>query len=201
MYDGLPVADRRAQRREQFLAAGLTVFGESGYQQSSITALCRAAGLARSQFYEHFENREDLLIAVYAMIQADARLAVVAATEHIAPGDVVGRARGAVRAYAQSLGLDPRRARIAHLEVAGVSEQVERHRRAQREVWVRFFADQFSRTLGPDFVPPGGFDAAVTGYFGALIALVHQWSTGETEIDLDGVTEVLTRFLISLMTP
>ena len=201
MYDGRPVADRRAQRRAQFLTAGLAVFGESGYQHSSITELCRVAGLARSQFYEHFDNRVDLLIAVYDMIQVETRQAVTVATDAAAPGDVVGRAQAAVRAYAESIGRDPRRARIAHVEVVGVGERVERRRLEQRELWMTFFEDQLRRALGPDFVPPGGYHAAVTGYFGALMALVHHWSTGDPRTDLAGVTEVLTRFLISLMTP
>lgn len=199
MYDGRPVADRRAQRREQFLAAGVVVFGESGYQNSSITALCRAAGLARSQFYEHFDNREDLLIAVYDRIQTEARQAVTAATA--ASGDAVGLAQAAVRAYAEAIGRDPRVARIAHVEVVGVGERVEQRRMEQRALWMDFFEDQMRRALGPDFEPPGGFHTAVTGYFGALLALVHQWSTGDEQTDLAGITEVLTRFLISLMTP
>ncbi|MFI7670923.1 TetR/AcrR family transcriptional regulator [Nocardia sp. NPDC049526] len=202
MYDGRPVADRRAQRREQFLAAAVTVFGESGYQNSSITALCRTAGLARSQFYEHFENREDLLIAVYDRIQTEARQAVTAATDAAATsGDAVGLAQAAVRAYAESIGRDPRVARIAHVEVVGVGERVEQRRMEQRALWMDFLEDQMRQALGPDFVPPGGFHTAVTGYFGALLALVHQWSTGDEQTDLAGITEVLTRFLISLMTP
>ncbi|MFI6366092.1 TetR/AcrR family transcriptional regulator [Nocardia sp. NPDC050630] len=199
MYDGRPVAARRARRREQFLAAGVEVFGESGYQNSSITALCRAAGLARSQFYEHFGNRDDLLIAVYDQIQTEARQAVTAAMA--ATGDAVGLAQAAVRAYAESIGRDPRVARIAHVEVVGVGERVEQRRLEQRALWMDFFENQMRRTLGPDFEPPGGFHTAVIGYFGALLALVHQWSTGDEQTDLAGITEVLTRFLISLMTP
>ncbi|MEV6430714.1 TetR/AcrR family transcriptional regulator [Nocardia sp. NPDC051463] len=198
IYDGRPVADRRAQRRTQFLAAGLELFGASGYQDSSITALCRAAGLARSQFYEHFHNREELLLAVFDMIQEEARQAVAVAVDLTEPGDGVGWAQAAVRAYAESLGCDPRRARISQIEIVGVSERVEQHRLDQREAWMTFFADQCTRTLGPDFVPPGGYRAAATGFVGALNALVHQWSTGDSRLDLAAVTEVLTRFLTSL---
>jgi AcrR family transcriptional regulator len=197
-YNGRPVADRRAERRAQFLAAGLEVFGESGYQDSSITALCRAAGLARSQFYEHFHNREELLLAVFDMIQEETRQAVAEAVGSTEPGDGVGWAHATVQAYAESLGRDPRRARISQIEIVGVSERVEQRRIDQREEWMTFFADQCMRALGPDFAPPGGYRAAATGFIGALNALVHQWSTGDSRTDLVAVTEVLTRFLTSL---
>ncbi|MBL1074461.1 TetR/AcrR family transcriptional regulator [Nocardia sp. 2] len=198
-YDGRPVVDRRADRRIQFLGAGLTVFGEGGYQDSSITSLCKAAGLARSQFYEHFANREALLLGVYDMIQADARAAVTAAVAATDPGDAVGRARAAVVAYAESVGGDVRRARISFVEIVGVSAEVEQHRVEQRRRWVEFFTDEMRRSFGDGYIPPGGYPSAAMGFIGALMALVHQWSTMEPRGELADVVEVLTRFLASLM--
>lgn len=198
MYDGLPVDDRRAQRREQFLAAGLTVFGEGGYRASSITGVCKTAGLARAQFYEHFGNREELLLAVYDLIQAEARRAVTDALTGAGGAEVAVRARLAMRAYAESIGRDPRRARVSFVEIVGVSDAVERHRVEQRAIWVRFFADELRQALGPDFVPVGGYPAAATGFIGALMALVHQWSLGEAGFDLDDLVSVLTHFLVGL---
>lgn len=190
--------DRRAQRREQFLAAGLAVFGEQGYQASSITGVCKAAGLARAQFYEHFGNREELLLAVYDLIQSDARRAVGDALAAAGGADVPARARVAMRAYAESIGRDPRRARVSFVEIVGVSDVVERHRVDQRAIWVRFFADELRQALGPDFVPVGGYTAAATGFIGALMALVHQWSIGAAGFDLDDLVSVLTQFLVGL---
>lgn len=197
-YDGRPVDERRAERRAQFIAAGLEVFGEAGYQGSSITGLCKVAGLARAQFYEHFQNREELLLAVYDLIQSDARQAVADAVT-ADDDDVTARARRAVRAYAESIGKDPRRARVSFVEIVGVSPQVEQHRVDQREVWAKFFAAELQHVMGANFVPVGGYRLAATGFIGALMALVHQWSSSAPQTDIDDVIEVLTIFLVSII--
>lgn len=201
VYSGRPVEDRRAERREQFIAAGLALFGEHGYHGTSITTLCKAAGLARGQFYEHFGNREELLLSVYDMIQADARRAVLEALTEAGDVDTATRASVAVRAYAESIGADPHRARVSFVEIIGVSAEVEKHRVEQREIWVEFVTAELRHALGPGSVPPGGFRAAATGFIGALMALVHQWSVAGTPAELEDSIEVLTRFLISVMTP
>ncbi|WP_433578505.1 TetR/AcrR family transcriptional regulator [Nocardia brasiliensis] len=200
VYSGQPVDDRRAHRRDQFVAAGLAVFGENGYRESSITAICKAAGLARAQFYEHFTNREELLRAVYDLVQSDARQAVAAAVTGTDGGDFVTRARAGVLAYAESVGNDPRRARVSYIESVGVSADFEQHRIDERRIWAEFLAAELRRALGPDFVPVGGYPTAATGFIGALMALVHQWSSTEPRESLDDLVEVLTRFLVSLAT-
>ncbi|MFF2555952.1 TetR/AcrR family transcriptional regulator [Nocardia sp. NPDC058058] len=200
-YDGLPVEDRRADRRTRFLTAGLAVFGESGYQNSSITMLCRAAGLARSQFYEHFTNREDLLLAVYDEIQEVARREVAAAIAATGGQPGLAPTRAAVTAFAESVGRDPHRAQVTFVEVVGVSAAVEAHRIEQREKWVDFFAEEMRKTFGPSFIPPGGYRAAATGFIGALMALVHQWSTSVPRPELTDAVAVLTCFLNSLAGP
>ncbi|WP_067829254.1 TetR/AcrR family transcriptional regulator [Nocardia inohanensis] len=198
VYGGQLVQQRRSERRQQFLAAGLEVFGEAGYPASSIKSLCQAAGLARAQFYEHFHNREDLFIAVYDLIQDQARQAAEAASAQSAGESATERVRAAVGAYAESVGRDPRRARIAFVECIGISERVEQHRIGQRLVWSRFMESEMRKAFGPDFVPTGGFTAATTGFIGALMALVHQWSSASSDSGLSDIIDVLTRFLLSL---
>lgn len=199
-YGGRPVEDRRAGRRTAFIAAGLSEFGVSGYRNSSITSICRAAGLTRSQFYEHFDNREDLLLAVYDLIQNEAREAVTSALVSSTDQDISARARTAITAYARSIGDDPRRATISFVEIVGVGPQVERHRIEERVVWSRFVETEMRRQLGDEFAPPGGYAEATAGFIGALITLVHRWATSDPRPDLSGIVEVLTRFLLSMAT-
>ena len=57
--------------------AAIEVIGGRGYAATSVADICAAAGLARSQFYSEFANREALLVDVYDLIQDDALAAVV----------------------------------------------------------------------------------------------------------------------------
>lgn len=63
-YAGKKAEDRRRVRREKFIAAGLELFGTEGYAGTTVKALCAEAGLTERYFYESFENREELFLAV-----------------------------------------------------------------------------------------------------------------------------------------
>lgn len=50
---------RRAEERQRLMAAILTVSGEVGYRQATVTKVARRAGASRAQFYRHFRDRAD----------------------------------------------------------------------------------------------------------------------------------------------
>jgi len=64
-YGGRTADERRAERRERLLDAGLELFGTQGYANTSIEALCSATRLNPRYFYESLKTREELLRAVY----------------------------------------------------------------------------------------------------------------------------------------
>lgn len=198
-YRGRTLADRRAERRSQFIWAALEVFSAKGYASSSVADICADAGLARRQFYDEFDSREDLLIALYDQIQNDARDAITGAIAHRTPPSLGELAEIAMRAYVESIGGDPRRAQISHVDVIGVSSRVEAHRVERRTEWAVFFKAAVQGAAGEDFVPPGGYEMAATAFVGALTALVHQWSTAPTRQPVDGLIEVMSTILSGLL--
>lgn len=44
-YRGVSQDERRAQRRSQLIGAAIQVYGERGYRQATVKAVCEAAGL------------------------------------------------------------------------------------------------------------------------------------------------------------
>jgi AcrR family transcriptional regulator len=58
------VAVSRGVSREQWVLEALDVLNESGVDQVTIYNLARRLGIARSGFYWHFKNREELLEAM-----------------------------------------------------------------------------------------------------------------------------------------
>ncbi len=64
-YRGRSPEERRAERRERLLEAGLKLFGGEGYAATSIERLCAHARVTARHFYEEFPTREALLLAVF----------------------------------------------------------------------------------------------------------------------------------------
>ncbi len=65
--ENLPAAPhqkRSREKRARLKAAGLALFGERGYEATSIGAIARRAKLAVGTFYQHFRSKRQLLLAL-----------------------------------------------------------------------------------------------------------------------------------------
>lgn len=60
----LPPTRRGQEMRERLLAAAGSVFAERGYGATRISDITREAGTAQGNFYRHFQNKNDALLAV-----------------------------------------------------------------------------------------------------------------------------------------
>lgn len=123
-YRGMPLDERRAQRRAQLIDAAIETYGEHGYRASTVKAVCAAAGLTERYFYESFESSEALLMACYHHVNAQLFLEIARAAE-AAGGDPKARGRAMLRAYFSALQAQPRPARVFLMEIRGVSPAVD----------------------------------------------------------------------------
>jgi AcrR family transcriptional regulator len=69
---------RRAERREQLLAAATQAFARAGFAATSLEDIAEAAGISRVLLYRHFESKTDLYRAV--LDRAIARLTTAVGT-------------------------------------------------------------------------------------------------------------------------
>lgn len=126
-YGGRTAEQRRADRRERLLDAGLRLFGTVGYTSTTIEGLCAAASLNARYFYEQFRNREELLAAVYRRHVDGVIDEVAAAIE--ATADPAIRLEAGLRSFVEATLADERGARINYFEMVGVSPALEQMRR------------------------------------------------------------------------
>ena len=59
-----PRQKRSLDKRARLKAAGLVLFGEKGYESTSIDEIARRAKLAVGGFYQHFRSKRQLLLAL-----------------------------------------------------------------------------------------------------------------------------------------
>ncbi|MFF0545544.1 TetR/AcrR family transcriptional regulator [Nocardia thailandica] len=196
MYAGQPVEDRQRQRRARFLESGLTVFARDGYANSSVGAICKDAGLSSRQFYEEFTGRESLLLELYEQIDRESREAVAAALEAQTDGTALESIDTAVRAYIESIGADPRKARVALVEVVGAGPKVEKLRIELRRVWGSLLAGAAEDAAMQGEIPPGDYDMRVLAIIGAVNYVVDGWSGADPRPPLDDVIRVLSRVIL-----
>jgi len=50
-------------KKSRIIEAALDVFAEKGFRAATITDLARAAGLGEATIYNHFKNKEEILLS------------------------------------------------------------------------------------------------------------------------------------------
>lgn len=201
-YGGRSAADRRAERRERLVHAGLDLFGTEGYASASIEKLCTHAGVSTRNFYEEFGSREDLLMALHTRIIEQSFQAVIAAFDHAEDAPITERFELAVRAFVTTTASDPRWARLSYVEVIGVSDRVERHRIAWRERWSDFLVAEAERAVRRGEAEPRDFRLGTVALIGAVNELVHHYSISDGRNSLDDVIAEIVRLAIAtVVTP
>lgn len=55
---------RSAERKEKFIQAGLEIFLENGYENTSLTDIIKKSGGSLASIYKFFENKEGLFRAI-----------------------------------------------------------------------------------------------------------------------------------------
>ncbi|WP_405484727.1 TetR/AcrR family transcriptional regulator [Nocardia sp. NBC_00511] len=199
-YGGRAVTERKAERRQRFLDAAIRIFGERGYANCSLADVCAAAGLSKRQFYEEFETREDVLVAAYDQIQDEAALALGVALGQLGPStDPATRVSEALTAYLGSVGADPHRAKVAFVEVVGVSERMERHRRTRRHSWVGAITMALDPLAGPSAHIRSTPELAGSALIGAINGLAHEWLLSDPRPPVMDLAEILVPMAVSLI--
>jgi AcrR family transcriptional regulator len=196
LYRGISPMERRAQRRERLLEAGLELFGTQGYADSSIRAVCSAASLNSRYFYESFSGREDLLYHVYRGVVRDVAARVLEATA--LQSTIEGQAQAGLRASWTMVTEDPRKAKLIAVEVVGVSERLERLRRDNRHA----FADilmRNARLITADSLELR-MDPTLTSrsLMGAVIDLQVDWINGDVDASVDEIVEHFTKLFTAV---
>jgi AcrR family transcriptional regulator len=109
-YRGVNPADRRAQRRDRLLDAGLSILGsESSPEALTVRGLCRQASVSARYFYESFTDRDDFVASVYDWVIGDLAATTQAA---VTAAPLEEQARAAMANIVSSIGTDPRVGRL-----------------------------------------------------------------------------------------
>ena len=194
-WAGVPLKDRRAERRALLVEAAYRLFGSAGEAAVSVRSVCRECGLNTRYFYESFGDHEALLLAVYEHVLMEGIERVLAGAAG-APHGMRATARAGIAAAVEFLIDDPRKGRVLILEATG-NETLQRRRqeavRAQAALLSEFARDFFGdRVLDP-------MDANLTALalVGALAEVGAAYLDGGLDISRERLIDHLTELFVA----
>ncbi len=161
-WSGVPLEDRQALRRDELVAAGVTLLGGEAGPALTVRAVCREAGLTERYFYESFADRDEFVRAVYDDVCTRAMSTLMSA----------GTPREAVERFVALMVDDPVRGRVLLL-----APEVEPVLARSGAEWMPNFIDLLQRKL-TTISDPALQNMVATGLIGALTALFTAYLNG-----------------------
>ncbi|MFJ6180791.1 TetR family transcriptional regulator [Streptomyces sp. NPDC092295] len=169
---------RRARRRERLLTTATELFTTRGYPATSIERICVTARVSIRAFYEEFEGREALLIALHNDVARSGMEAALTVLSDPAAesADTRDRITALTRAYVDAVTADPAATRIAFIEVIGAGRAVEEHRLLWRGLWTDFLIGEAERAVERGEAVRRDYALAMVALIGAVNELVGHWA-------------------------
>jgi AcrR family transcriptional regulator len=158
-----------AQNQRERLIAGLTqALYEVGYQETTVSLIGKRAAVSKSDFYRHFQSKDECFVAAYDAAIERIREQVVMACEARTGEGWALRVRGAIDALLGLLTAEPALASIALVEGLRAGRGVYDRYQAAVESFVGYLRqDAPPPLLGSEV--PAATDEAVVGGIASLL--------------------------------
>ncbi|MFB4306231.1 TetR/AcrR family transcriptional regulator [Actinomadura sp. GTD37] len=78
----VPVRARSQASRDAIVQGALALWRTKGFAETTVTDICKAAGVSKALFYVYFARREDVLMEIEIFTMRDAHLAARAVASH-----------------------------------------------------------------------------------------------------------------------
>jgi AcrR family transcriptional regulator len=126
-----PLEVRQDRQRRRLYAAAGAIFARVGYADATAEAIARQAGMSKATFYEHFDNKEDCIVALFdaatELLLHNMREAVA---QHV-DAEPRTRVRTTLEAFLETLARYPNESQTLLVEIVGAGPRaMERRDRA-----------------------------------------------------------------------
>src|SRR5215216_5519157 len=183
-----PLEVRQDRQRRRLYAAAGAIFARAGYADATAEAIARQAGMSKATFYEHFDNKEDCIIALHDDATAAVLEAMRRTGEDHEGADAAGRVRAVIHTFLEVLAAFPDEAQTLLVEIIGAGPRAIERRD-------RVLAEYAERGAAPRLASPHDAFAIV----GAVVELAsRQIRTGEPD-DIRDLEPVVERLVLGLM--
>ncbi|WP_406453270.1 TetR/AcrR family transcriptional regulator [Streptomyces sp. NBC_00876] len=202
-WSGVRAARDPAWARAQLMEAGRTLFAMYGYAHTGVRDLCAAAQVEVWEFHREFESREALLVDLYDEVATRGMRAseVELSTEGMETCPTEERVHRLFDAYVQAVTRDPRDARVAFVEVLGVSREMDEHLTMWRSVWVEFLTQEAERARGRGHGVDGNLAVVVKVLTRSVDELLAHHGRRPRQVPPAWLTSEFTRLSMAMIGP
>jgi len=163
---GLPREFVAQHQRERILAATAELLNEQGYDRTTVAGVAGAAGVSKSDFYAHFDSKDECFLSAYDGAVERTRTAVLGACR--GAGGWAERVCAALSAVLTGLAAEPAEANLLLVEGLRAGPDVCGRFQAAVESFVPQLRDGAPSPAGMGR-PPVATDEAIVGGIASLL--------------------------------
>ena len=147
-----PLEIRQEAQRRRLYQAAAAVFSRTGYAEATAEAIAREAGMSKATFYEHFDNKEDCIVALF---DAATDVLLSAMKEAASAGDPDPRARyrASIVALLEVIDASPDAAQTLLVQIIGAGPRAMRRRDRVMAQFARYIDDRNRDDAAAGLVP------------------------------------------------
>lgn len=198
-YAGQSAGERAAERRARLLAATQELIGTAGYPPTTVEQICSTAGVSTRHFYQQYTGKEAAFVDLYDHLTNRSFHYALTSLQETAGQPLRRRAPAALLAYLRPMLDDLRFARIAFVEVMGVSQRVEEKRLEYREALIALIETEGRAAVAAGEIAGRDFRFAALALVGAANAIVYDWTARAGRQSVERFEEQLTALAVGLL--
>lgn len=193
-YGGRTRQERATDRRDRIVAAALGLFATRDYDSVTVADVCAGAKVSKRYFYEHFTDRDALLLALHRE-QNHWLLAGIAAAAPSRPAPLDELLRPIMRTLIAMLREHPDRARVIYVN----APRMETRRRGLLRKDAEFFGRLISQAT-PQSQDRLWYDRRLLALVAGVTEVVIDWLARDMTDDPDLLADHLTRLGTAILT-
>ncbi|MGW2653352.1 TetR/AcrR family transcriptional regulator [Streptomyces sp. NPDC001478] len=203
LWDGVRTAREPARCRAQLMAAGRTLFAVYGYARTGVEDLCAAAQVQVRDFYREFASREALLTELYDEVATRGMRAseIELTAEGMDTCPTEERVYRLFDAYVRAVTQEPKEARVAFVEVLGVSREMDEHLAMWRQVWTDFLTQEAERARGRGHAVDSNLAVVVKVLTRSVDELLAHHGRRPRQVPPSWLTSEFTRLSMAMIGP
>lgn len=193
-----PLEIRKDRQRRRLFGAASAVFARSGYADATAESIAREAGMSKATFYEHFDNKEDCIVALFD-VSSRAVLAGMGAAAAGLPGDPFVRYRAAVAAFLDALAAFPDQSQTLLVEIIGAGPKAMERRDRVFAAFARFIDETNAADAATGAVARLASPEDAFAIVGAAAELASRQLRVGRPAELSALAPVIERLIFGLL--
>jgi AcrR family transcriptional regulator len=195
-----PLEVRQDRQRRRLNEAAAAVFARMGYADATAEAIAREAGMSKATFYEHFDNKEDCISALFDTATETLFTAMSEAGGDAGEAaDPRVRYRQSVVAFLEVLAAHPDYAQTLLVEIIGAGPRAIERRDKVLAAFAAYIDHRNAEDAAAGLVPRLASPDDAFAIVGAVVELASRQIRNREPADVRDLTPVVERLITGML--